>query len=332
MISEQFKQSLLKQPNHYVKSHGLGNEYIVVNQKNITFMLDADRIKKLCDVHFGIGADGILLNSVVPQDLRDKVDFNLRIFNSDGSEAEKSGNGLRIFCKYLYDYDYTSSLGNPKQFKVLTKGGVVSARIMETNRYGYASVVEVEMGRASFHVNDAFTKEVRDILNASSTSSEGSYSLSIKSAGNVIKEYEITPVSLGNPHFVIIMKEQAELPSKSLLEDEVAIEEVKKYGELISKRYNVNVQFVEVILSSVSGNTYANALIFERGVGFTLASGSSACAISCVLRKKKLIKTHADIRMIGGHLKIDVSDDFDVKMIGPVKEVSKGALSEEFIK
>ena len=89
--------------NNFVKSHGLGNDYIVMDLKKINFKLDKKRIKEICHRNYGIGADGILLlvNSK-------KADFGLKIYNPDGTEAEKSGNGLRIFSKYLYDYKSVS--------------------------------------------------------------------------------------------------------------------------------------------------------------------------------------------------------------------------------
>ena len=84
--------------NYFVKTHGLGNDYVVFDNENIDFSISESTIKRICDVHYGIGTDGILLKVSSP-----KADFGLRIYNPDGSEAEKSGNGLRIFCKYLFD-------------------------------------------------------------------------------------------------------------------------------------------------------------------------------------------------------------------------------------
>ena len=90
--------------NSFVKSHGLGNEYVVLDSENIDFNITGDAIRRICNVNFGIGTDGILLKV-----LSDKADFGLKIYNPDGSEAEKSGNGLRIYCKFLYDYRFTKS-------------------------------------------------------------------------------------------------------------------------------------------------------------------------------------------------------------------------------
>src|SRR6056297_755456 len=89
--------------NFFIKSHGLGNDYIFLDKEQINFELSVPAIQTICDVHYGIGSDGILLK--VPSV---KADFGLKIFNPDGSEAEKSGNGLRIFCKCLFDKQYTN--------------------------------------------------------------------------------------------------------------------------------------------------------------------------------------------------------------------------------
>ena len=99
--------------NIFVKSHGLGNEYIVLNEDEISFDLSTKAVTIICNVNFGIGSDGILLKVK-----SSKADLGLRIFNPDGSEAEKSGNGLRIFCKYVFDYGYVKK----DTFSVETKG------------------------------------------------------------------------------------------------------------------------------------------------------------------------------------------------------------------
>ena len=92
------------QKNSFVKMHGLGNEYIVLDSANIDFRLSEQAIRRICNIHFGIGSDGIVLK--VPSS---KADFGFRVYNPDGSEAEKSGNGLRIFCKFLYDYGHAKN-------------------------------------------------------------------------------------------------------------------------------------------------------------------------------------------------------------------------------
>src|SRR5665647_193750 len=126
--------------NSFVKSHGLGNEYIVLDSENINFELTERAIRRLCNVNFGVGSDGVLL-----KEKSSIADFGLRIFNPDGSEAEKSGNGLRIFCKFIYDYGFTVN----KNFSVETKGGLVNAHIIKTSN-SRANLISVDMGKAVF--------------------------------------------------------------------------------------------------------------------------------------------------------------------------------------
>ena len=281
--------------NFFVKSHGLGNDYIVMDSENITFEISQDFIKKICDVHYGIGSDGILVK--YPSDV---ADFKLRIFNPDGSEAEKSGNGLRIFCKFLYDYGYT----NKDEFTVETKGGVVKAKIEEKNKFGKAKVITVDMGKAIFEASKIpVNTDKKEFI------------------GEKIKvgdrEYEVNCVSVGNPHCVIIKQELDE-------------EEIKKYGSLIENHplfpNRINVQFVKPI-----SENQAEILIWERGAGFTYASGSSSCAVASVLVKKGLAKNDITIKMIGGELRISVDKDWNIKMTGEVQEICSGIISQEFL-
>ena len=130
--------------NFFVKSHGLGNDYILLNSERLSFELTKKSIIRICDYHFGIGSDGILLN--VKSSI---ADFGLRILNPDASEAEKSGNGLRIFAKYLYDYKFTAE----KSFTIETPGGIVRAEVIEESERK-AKTIKVEMGKAYFKSTD----------------------------------------------------------------------------------------------------------------------------------------------------------------------------------
>ena len=280
--------------NYFVKSHGLGNEYIVLDADNIGFHLTGKAIGRLCDVHFGIGSGGILLKVASTA-----ADFGLRIFNPDGSEAEKSGNGLRIFCKYLYDYGFTDS----DTFTVETKGGIVRARIMETSG-GKAKRIAVDMGRAIFA-----SKEIPANFPTDEVIGEG-----ITVSG---RDYAVNCVSVGNPHCVII---------KDILD----MDEIKTYGREIEHHpafpNRINVQFAKVL-----SRKEAEILIWERGAGFTLASGSSSCAVACVLRKKGLIDDDVTIRMIGGELHIHIDDQWNIRMTGPARQIAEGILNDELI-
>ena len=125
--------------NRFVKGHGLGNDYLVVNHADLSFDLSPGAVRRLCHRNWGIGSDGILV--LVPSS---KAEFGLRIFNPDGSEAEKSGNGLRIFAKYLYEHGFT----NGKSFKIDTLGGIVETELQVEG--GRVRRVTVEMGQATF--------------------------------------------------------------------------------------------------------------------------------------------------------------------------------------
>jgi len=285
----------LEKNNFFVKSHGLGNDYIVFDSDKIDFELTQDLIKKICDVHYGIGSDGILVkyNS-------DAADFKLRIFNPDGSEAEKSGNGLRIFCKFLYDYGYTDK----EEFTVETKGGIVKAKIEEKNKFGKAKIITVDMGKAIFD-----PKQI-----PVNTDKEEFISEKI-AVGD--KEFEVSCVSVGNPHCVIIKENLDE-------------EEIKKYGPMIENHplfpNRINVQFVKP-----TSRNEAQILIWERGAGFTYASGSSSCGVASVLVKKGLADREITIKMIGGKLKIGINKDWNIKMTGEVQEICSGYISRELL-
>ncbi|HEY4787829.1 MAG TPA: diaminopimelate epimerase [Bacteroidales bacterium] len=280
--------------NFFVKTHGLGNEYIVLNSKGITFDLTNELIRRICNVHYGIGSDGILLK--VPSN---NADFGLRIFNPDGSEAEKSGNGIRIFAKYLYDYSFAGR----KEFTIETLGGIVKAQIIEEWN-SKAFMIKVDMGKAIFNAAQIpvkFNKEecFGEVLNVED------------------KKYQIHCVSVGNPHCVIPVNDLNEM-------------EIRKYGPLIENHpmfpNRINVQFINVL----SRDT-VQILIWERGAGFTLASGSSSSAVASAMVKKGLTDRNVTVKMPGGELKIEVDEEWNIRMTGEVREIASGTLSDELI-
>ncbi len=280
--------------NSFVKSHGLGNEYVVLDSENITFELTPKVIKKICNVNFGIGSDGVLL-----KESSDRADVGLRIFNPDGSEAEKSGNGLRIFCKYIFDYGFVSR----RQFTVETKGGIVNADIVEV-RNRKATLITVDMGRAEFRSSliptNFHTEEVDDEA--------------VEVNGT---KYLVNCVSMGNPHCVVV-------------KDHLDLDEIRKVGPMI-EHYpmfpnRINVQFAQVV-----NRHEARILIWERGAGFTLASGTSSCAVACVLHKKGLVDSDVLIRCLGGDLKIQISRDWEVRMTGKIRQICSGVLDNELL-
>ena len=280
--------------NFFVKSHGLGNDYFVLNEAELSFQLNEKNIQLLCDVHYGIGSDGILLK--VPSD---KADFGLKIYNPDGSEAEKSGNGLRIFAKYLYDYSHTSG----KKFTIETLGGIVTAEVTRETK-GIASQVKVDMGKAIFDSHQIpVTCDSPECLD---------HPLNI-----VDETYLINCVSVGNPHCVI-------------LRDRLVEAEILKHGSEIENHpmfpHRINVQFAKVI-----SRTEVEILIWERGAGYTLASGSSSCAVAAVMVKKGLTDRVLSLKMPGGTLHIEIDEEWNIRMIGDVREIASGYLSDELV-
>ena len=280
--------------NFFVKSHGLGNDYFVLDQTGITFQLNEKNIQLLCDVHYGIGSDGILLKVA-----SEKADFGLKIYNPDGSEAEKSGNGLRIFAKYLYDYGHTSG----KIFTIETLGGLVTAEVSgETN--GKANRIKVDMGKAIFN-----SHKVPVMCDESECFD---HPLSI-----IDETYLINCVSVGNPHCVIVCTKLTKA-------------EIIKHGSEIENHpmfpNRINVQFAKVL-----SRNEVEILIWERGAGYTLASGSSSCAVAAVMVKKGLTDRKLTVKMPGGALQIEIDESWNIRMEGEVKEIASGYLSDELI-
>jgi diaminopimelate epimerase len=280
--------------NSFVKMHGLGNEYIVLNSTDIDFKLTTQTIKRMCNIHFGIGSDGIVMK--VPSA---KADFGFRVYNPDGSEAEKSGNGLRILCKYLYDYGHAKT----RKFSVETLKDVVYAEIVEEEK-GKAVLIRVDMGKAIFT-----SREIP--VDSDKPEFIGQKIM----AGD--KEFEVNCVSVGNPHCVVIKQELDE-------------QEVRRYGPLLENHplfpNRINVQFARVL-----SDHDAEILIWERGAGYTLASGSSSCAASAMLVKRGLVKGDLTMHMQGGNLKIQIDSNWNIRMTGEVREIARGVLGGELL-
>ncbi len=279
--------------NQFVKSHGLGNDYIVLDKSDINFQLTPEVIKLLCHRNYGIGSDGILL--LVPSD---KADFGLMIFNPDGSEAEKSGNGLRIFSKFLYEHGHTKEVS----IKIDTPGGIVTAEL-ET-KDSRVSFVTVEMGVASFRSNLIPVEgEEREVVDEE-----------IRINGEILK---FTAVSVGNPHCVVFVQELDEGYTRKL-------GPIIENHRLFPKR--TNVQFAKVI-----SKERVDILIWERGAGYTLASGSSSCAVAAACVKSGFTDRHITVSMPGGELQIEIREDWSLRMRGHVEEVSHGTISKDIL-
>ncbi len=266
---------------HFVKSHGLGNDYLVMEPDKLSFPLTPENIRLICDRNFGVGSDGILALS--PPMLGG--DYGVRILNPDGSEAEKSGNGLRIFAKYLYEHGHTQE----RHFTVGTLGGLVTIDLDVED--GLVTLITVNMGKATF---DDFNE--------------------IEVDGQT---YEVTSLSVGNPHCVLIVDDLSKVDPYSLgpkIENHPAFPN------------RTNVQWAQV-----KARGEVQVLIWERGAGYTLASGSSSCAVASAVYRKGLTDPHMQIVSPGGQLDIRIDQTGEIWLRGPAEESCFGDLSREML-
>ena len=284
--------------NEFFKGHGLGNDYLAVDPAALSFELTPDNIRAICDRHWGVGSDGIL--ALAPSQ---KADFGLRIYNPDGSEAEKSGNGLRIFARYLH----ATGQVQKQQFTIDTEGGLVRVEL-HVDEHGDASAATVAMGRATFAPQALpCTLEAEELV-AQPIDVHG-------------QPLTFTGVSVGNPH-CIVFREQGE----QWTEDELRfLGPALENHPLFPRRTNVQLA-VPVGLHAIY------ILIWERGAGPTQASGSSACATASAAVRLGLVKSPVAVKAPGGTLHIDVDASYDLTMKGPVAEVACGVFSPPFLR
>jgi diaminopimelate epimerase len=283
--------------NGFWKGHGLGNDYLVVDPRELDFRLSKHAVRALCDRHQGVGADGVL--ALVPTR---RADFGVRIYNPDGSEAEKSGNGLRIFGRYLHATRRTRRTS----FTVATRGGVVALEL-QLDRRGQASRARVAMGRASFRPK-ALPCSVRADELVDRPIRVGA------------RRLRFTGVSVGNPHCVVFRARGA-----------WSVRDLRALGPRLETHpwfpRRVNVQ-----LARVRGPHALDVLVWERGAGETQASGSSACAAACAGVRLGLLRSPVRVTMPGGALDVEVGPDYDVTLAGPVEAVASGQLADSWIR
>jgi len=288
------------------KYHGLGNDYIIIDPKEFPFVPKEEAIRAICDRTMGAGSDGILLGPLSgPEDLAGLV-FDgalkpgflpwVRIFNPDGSEAEKSGNGLRIFSLFLADQGY---VGN-EEFLVGTKGGNVNAKVESRD----PPRIRVDMGEPSFSAKKAGLRtELPEFIMED-----------IVLAGEHVTA---SFVSMGNPHCVVFVDN----PDPDL---------AKRLGPLVERHplfpERTNVQFAKVL-----DRHTMKIEIWERGAGYTLASGSSSCAAASVAKRLGLVEGLVRVTMPGGSLSLDLSGS-SVKMTGPAIKIYEGKFSEDMLR
>jgi diaminopimelate epimerase len=271
----------------FEKWQALGNDYAIFERDRLPWELTAERVTRLCQPHFGIGADGILLLSR-PSD-GDAV-AELRIFNPDGSEAELSGNGARQAALYLRTHGWTDS----DEFAIRTAAGEVRPRITAPG------TVSMALGRASL-TSDDYPRGPADGAGA------------IELDG---RKWSFQHVNVGNPQCVVDAGEEVERLDLQRLGRRIEVH------ELFPNRTNVS--FVRFDGPAV------RARIFERGAGETLASGTGAsgAAVAAHLRGAA---NPINVRMDGGELQVDVSDELEVVLTGTAEPVYAGELAPELV-
>lgn len=279
--------------NWIAKSHALGNDYMVVDPSALSFSLTPEAIRRLCHRHLGVGSDGIL--ALVPST---EADFGLRIYNPDGSEAEKSGNGLRIFAKFLFNHRYTER----PSFSIETPGGIAKVELHLVN--GRVDQMTVDVGRATFLSTEIpVAGETREVIDEE-----------LEAGGRRVR---FTAVSVGNPHCVVFVPNLRQIDLGRL---GPALETHPQFPN------RTNVQFAQIV-----ARDRVNILIWERGAGETMASGTSASAVAAASVRRGLTDREVTIVAPGGELRIAVGEDWSIRMTGSAEEVYAGTLSDDLV-
>lgn len=274
---------------HFYKYQALGNDYIVIPPADVPNGLSAAEIIRICDRHYGVGSDGILLGPLPSME----ADFGLRLFNPDGGEFEKSGNGLRIFARYLWDEELVQAA----PFTIMTPGGRVTAQVFDQGRR-----VTVDMGKVSFDSSRIpVLGPQREVLNET-----------IEIGGQTLRYCAAT---VGNPHCVVLM----ETVNAAIAHDlGPQLEKAPRFPN------RTNVQLMQVL-----DRQNIRIEIWERGAGYTLASGSSSSAAAAVAHRLGLCDDQIQVHCPGGVIDIGISPDWSIRMTGAVTRVCSGELAAE---
>ena len=279
----------------FTKMHGLGNDYVYVNCFEEKIDNPPAVARFVSDRHFGIGSDGLIM--INPSQ---KADFEMEMYNADGSRGEMCGNGIRCVAKYVYDYGLTDKT----QISVETLGGIKYLDL--TVEDGKVSLVKVDMGKPEFKADLIPVLSEREQVIDEPIEVDG-------------KEYHMTGVSMGNPHAVIYV-------------DDVKGLDLEKTGpkfenhERFPKR--INTEFVHCI-----DRQTVEMRVWERGSGETLACGTGACAVAVSSILNNLTDTQVTVKLLGGDLQIEWDREKDrVFMTGPATVVFDGVIDITEIK
>ncbi|RMG83139.1 MAG: diaminopimelate epimerase [Chloroflexi bacterium] len=276
---------------NFYRYQAYGNDILVIDPAEFPMSITPPIARLLCDRHFGLGADGICYGP-----LGAGPPFSMRFINPDGSDAEKSGNGLRVFARYLWDKRYVKEHHFP-----LAIGEEISyASILDEK----ARSIRIGMGRISFLSDDIpATGETREMLNET---------LEVNG-----EQYTFTAANIGNPHCLIFgQKADKEI--------------VQRYGPLIEYHpmfpKRINVHFVDVL-----DEHHIRMAIWERGAGYTLASGSSASAAAGAAVRLGYCRNPVNVHMDGGTVQVTIDEDWQITLTGTVEPIASGQLAPDFI-
>lgn len=272
--------------------HGAGNDYIYINCFEETVKNPEKFSIKVSDRHFGIGSDGLILISP-----SDTADFKMNIYNADGSEGMMCGNGIRCVAKYVYDNGMTDK----DEISVETRSGIKYIKVFTEN--GKVTSARVNMGAPILEAKKIPTKFNGDSVVRQKLTIDG-------------KDFEVTCVSMGNPHCIVYV-------------DDVKSLDLEKIGpkfennEMFPER--VNTEFVHVV-----SDTELDMRVWERGSGETLACGTGSCAVTVASVLCGFCKRNTDIKinLLGGTLTDNWTDGGDVYMTGPAETVCTGEIEE----
>ena len=271
---------------HWTRGHGLGNDYLVVEPAALPsgVRLNPATAQLICDRHRGVGSDGILELRAAPPE---PGHFAVRIWNPDGSVAEKSGNGLRIFAKYLAEHGHTAT----DAFAIVTDGGAAAVTVTRDPATGRVGEVTVNMGVPTFDPRTALTVEGEDRA--------------------------VAILAIGNPHCVVLVPDVDMVPLERL---GPAIERHPAFPQ------RTNVQF-----ATPRDRGHIRAIVWERGAGVTLASGSSACAVAAACQRRGLADADVLVEMPGGALRVRRDERDQLWLTGAVEEICQGTFSADLL-
>lgn len=275
----------------FTKMQGLGNDYVYVNGFEEKLDNPSETAVKVSDRHFGIGSDGLIL--INPSQV---ADFEMEMYNADGSRGEMCGNGIRCVAKYVYDYGLTDKT----QISIETLAGIKYLDL--TVEDGKAVQIKVDMGRPILNPDQIPVVADKERVVDEPILVEGT-------------EYKMTSVSMGNPHTVVYM-------------DDIEHLEIEKIGPKFENHERfprrVNTEFVKVL----DRNT-AQMRVWERGSGETLACGTGACAVAVACILNGLTEDQVTVKLLGGDLLIEWDREKDtVYMTGPAEVVFDGEWNE----